>query len=59
MKHTTINISLYEANDLIRLGKEAGQMVPSLRIDNGDLGSMWPKLYVFSDILAVDYSTWT
>ena len=31
MKHTTINISLYETKDLIRLGKEAGQMVPSLR----------------------------
>ena len=27
-----------------------------LRIDNGDLGTIWSKWYVFSDILVIFYS---
>ena len=30
-----------------------------LRIDNGDLGTMWPQWCVFSDILAIYTLIWT
>ena len=30
-----------------------------LRIDNGDLGAMWPQWCVFSDILVIFSSIWT